>query len=138
MGDEILRRARVVEEREMEFRGHHFRLDALLQLGDLEGVENEIVACAKIASELGQPYYAWQAEAFQAMHLLMQGSYAEAEEAARSALKHWPRDAGAHFELGRARGRGRLTPNEDLRLALALQPGLALSLPSLPKVLVKN
>lgn len=66
------------------------------------------------------------------------GNYAEAEAAARKALQRWSRDAGARFELGRARGRGRLTPNEDIRLAFALQPGLALSLPSLPKVLVKN
>jgi class 3 adenylate cyclase len=85
MGGEIIKRARAVEEREMEFRGHHFRLDALLQLGDLERVENEITACRKIAEEVGQPYYAWQAEAFQAMHLLMQSSYDEAEEAARRA-----------------------------------------------------
>lgn len=66
------------------------------------------------------------------------GNYPEAEAAARKALQRWPRDAGARFELGRARGRGRLTPNEDLRLAFNLQPGLALSLPELPKVLVKN
>jgi tetratricopeptide (TPR) repeat protein/TolB-like protein len=66
------------------------------------------------------------------------GNYPEAEAAARKALQRWPRDAGARFELGRARGRGRLTPNEDLRLAFNLQPGLALRLPGLPKVLVKN
>jgi class 3 adenylate cyclase len=86
MGDEIISRARVVEEREMEFQGHHFRLDALLQLGDLEGVEAEIVACKKIADQLHQPYYSWQAEAFQAMHELMQGNYDEAAETARRAF----------------------------------------------------
>jgi TolB-like protein len=66
------------------------------------------------------------------------GNYQEAEEAARKALLRWPRDADAYFELGKARGRGRLTPNEDMRLAFELQPGLALRLPELPKVIVKN
>lgn len=66
------------------------------------------------------------------------GNYAEAEEAARTAARRWPGDAAARLELGRARGRGRLTPNPDVQAALASQPWLALRLPGLPKVLVRN
>jgi class 3 adenylate cyclase len=86
MGEEIVRRARATEEREMEFRGRHFRLNALLQLGDIDGVEAEIVACRYIADQLRQPYYSWQATVFQTMQALLQGNYAEAEEFAQQAF----------------------------------------------------
>ncbi len=86
MGEEIVRRARATEEREMEFRGRHFRLNALLQLGDIDGVEAEIVACKHIADQLRQPYYSWQATVFQTMQALAQGRYDEADGFAQQAF----------------------------------------------------
>jgi class 3 adenylate cyclase len=83
---DIVARARTVEDREMEFCGHRFRLDALLQLGDIAGAEREIAACKRIADQSRQPYYLWQAETFAAMQALMEGRVDEGEQIAQRAL----------------------------------------------------
>lgn len=84
---EVLRLARVLGDREMEFRGHHFRLNSLLQLGDLDGVDGEIKACARLAKELRQPLYLWQTTVFQAMRQLMKGNLEQAERLAQEAFQ---------------------------------------------------
>jgi class 3 adenylate cyclase len=86
MAAEIVARARALQDLDMEFRGHHFRLNALLQLGDIPGVEAEIAACKRIADESRQPYYLWQAEAFAAMQALMEARFEEGERLAEHAL----------------------------------------------------
>jgi class 3 adenylate cyclase len=82
--DEIVRLARVVGDREMEFRGHHLRLDAQLELGDIDAVDREIRACEKLAKEIRQPNYEWQAAVFRVMRTLMQGRLQEAERLAQA------------------------------------------------------
>jgi class 3 adenylate cyclase/tRNA A-37 threonylcarbamoyl transferase component Bud32 len=84
--NEIVRLAHVVVDREMEFRGHHLRLDALLQLGDMPGVDEEIRACERLAKEMRQPNYDWQVAVFRVMRALMQGRMAEADRLAQAAF----------------------------------------------------
>ena len=84
--NEIVRLAHVVGDGEMEFRGHHLRLDALLQLGDIARVDEEIRACEKLAKEMRQPNYEWQTAVFRVMRTLMQGRLAEAERLAQAAF----------------------------------------------------
>jgi class 3 adenylate cyclase len=92
--DDLVARARALEDREMEFRGHHFRMHALLQLGDIAGAEAEIAACKRIAERSHQPYFMWHAENFAAMHALMEGRFAEGEEHAQRALAYGQRGHG--------------------------------------------
>jgi class 3 adenylate cyclase len=70
----------------MELEGHHLRLIALTQLGDFAAVDTEIAACDKLAGELRQPRYQWQAAVFRTMRALMQGRFKEAERLAQAAL----------------------------------------------------
>jgi eukaryotic-like serine/threonine-protein kinase len=85
-GEEMVRLARIVGDRDMEFEGHHLRLIALAQLGDFRAVDEEIAACERLAGELRQPRYLWQTAAFRAMRALMRGRYKESERLAQTAL----------------------------------------------------
>jgi eukaryotic-like serine/threonine-protein kinase len=85
-GEEMVRLARIVGDRDMEFEGHHLRLIALAQLGDFHAVDEEIVACDRLAGELRQPRYLWQTAVFRTMRALMRGRYKESERLARTAL----------------------------------------------------
>jgi class 3 adenylate cyclase len=82
---EIVRLARRSRHRDMEFHGHHFRLNTLLQLGDIDGVDAEIRACNRLAKELRQPLYLWQATALRAMRALLAGRFDEGERLAEEA-----------------------------------------------------
>jgi eukaryotic-like serine/threonine-protein kinase len=85
-GEEMVRLAMIVGDRDMEFEGHHLRLIALAQLGDFHAVDVEIAACDRLAGELRQPRYLWQAAVFRTMRGLMQGRYKESERLAQTAL----------------------------------------------------
>jgi eukaryotic-like serine/threonine-protein kinase len=85
-GDEIIRLARVVGDREMEFNGHHLLLNIQLQLGDMRAVDREIRSCEKLAAELRQPGFEWQTAAFRGMRALLQGRIKEGERLAQAAL----------------------------------------------------
>jgi len=85
-GEEIVLLARIVGDRDMEFEGHHLRLIALIQLGDFGAVDVEIAACDKLAAELRQPRYQWQAAVFRVTRALMQGRFKEAERLGQAAL----------------------------------------------------
>jgi class 3 adenylate cyclase len=85
-GAEIVRLARVVGDREMEFRGHQLRINTLLQLGDIAKADREIRACEKLAGDMRQPLYQWQAAVFRVMRAIMQGRFKEGERLAQSAF----------------------------------------------------
>ena len=76
---ELLELAQRVGDREMEFRGRHFRINTLLQLGDIEGVDSEVANCERLAAELRQPLYTWQSKVFHTMRALMEGRLDDAE-----------------------------------------------------------
>lgn len=83
---EVIRLARLAGDREMEFEGHHLRINALLQLGRIGAVDREIEACTRIAEDLQQPRFAWQTAVFRAMRALLQGRFEEGERLAQDAL----------------------------------------------------
>jgi class 3 adenylate cyclase len=85
--DEIIRLARIARDRDMEFAGHHLRLIALIQLGRMSDVDEQIEACDRLAGELRQPNYEWWASVFRAMRALVQGRFEESDRLAQSALK---------------------------------------------------
>ncbi len=85
-GAEMARLARIVGDRDMEFEGHHLRLIALAQRGEFHAVDEEIVACDRLAGELRQPHYLWQTAVFRTMRALMRGRFKESERLARTAL----------------------------------------------------
>jgi class 3 adenylate cyclase len=82
---EIVRLAGLVGDREMAFRGHHFRLHSLLVMGDHAAVDAEIRSCERLAKELRQPLYLWQVTVFRAMRELQKGNLDEAERLAQEA-----------------------------------------------------
>ena len=84
---EVVRLADEVGDREMAFRGHHFRLSTLLELGDLEAVDREIAAAAAIAEELRMPLYLWQATSFRAMRALVDGRLEDGETTGQEAFE---------------------------------------------------
>ncbi len=84
-GEEIVRLARVVGDKEMDFHGHHLRIHGFLALGDMVSVDREIRSCEKLARELRQPYYEWHVAVFRVMRALMQGRFDEAGRLASSA-----------------------------------------------------
>jgi class 3 adenylate cyclase len=84
--DEIVRLAHVIDDHEMEFQGHHLRINRLLQLGDLQQVDREIRACERLAKELRQPAYEWQVAVFRTMRALMLGRFKEGERLAQTAF----------------------------------------------------
>ena len=86
-GEEIVRLARLVGDAEMEFKGHHLRINTYLQLGDFRGVDREIRACDKIAKELRQPHYEWQASIFRVMRAHMQGRFKEGDRLAQTTFE---------------------------------------------------
>jgi tetratricopeptide (TPR) repeat protein len=60
---------------------------ALLELGDIEGVDRQIEEYAAIAEELKQPYQLWFAEVFRAMIAGLRGNLADAEAIGQRALE---------------------------------------------------
>lgn len=85
-GEEIIRLARLVGDAEMEFHGHHLKINTLIQLGEIDVVDREIKACEKLAKELHQPNYEWHAGVFRTMRALMQGRFEEGERLAQAAF----------------------------------------------------
>jgi class 3 adenylate cyclase len=73
-GEEMVRLARIVGDRDMEFEG------------DFRAVDEEIAACDRLAGELHQPRYLWQVAVFRTMRALMKGRYKESERLAQTAL----------------------------------------------------
>jgi class 3 adenylate cyclase len=83
--DRIISLARQCGEREMEFRGHHFRLGSLLQTGDVKGFNTEIAECERLAAALRQPLYEWQTKVFRASQALVEGQLQDGERLAQEA-----------------------------------------------------
>jgi hypothetical protein len=51
------------------------------ELGDFSAAETAVTAVRRLVAELGTPYYAWRAPAFDALAALWQGRFADAEAA---------------------------------------------------------
>lgn len=104
---EILQLARQVGDRELALQGHSWRIIALLERADLTDADAEIETYARIAAELRQPYFLWEATVFRAMRALLDGRLLDAERLAVEALHIGQREhqtgdpeAGSRTRLG--------------------------------------
>lgn len=85
--DRIIALSRQCGDAEMEFRGHHFRLGSLLQMGDVRGFDREIAACEGLAASLRQPLYEWQTKVFRATQAVIEGRIEDGERLAHAAAE---------------------------------------------------
>jgi tetratricopeptide (TPR) repeat protein len=86
MTAEIIRLAETIGDKELVLRGYIWRVVALLELGDLQVVDQDMVAYAQRAEELRQPLYMWVLTIWKAMRAELRGNFAEAEQLAQQAL----------------------------------------------------
>jgi DNA-binding SARP family transcriptional activator/tetratricopeptide (TPR) repeat protein len=87
LADEIVRLADAVDDRERAVQGRHYRLIALMELGDLRSVDAEVTAMALLAEELRQPAQLWYVAATRANLALLTGRFDEAEDLISRALE---------------------------------------------------
>lgn len=92
--NEIVELAERLGDREVAVQARLWRSRHLLELGDVVAADHELGNWERLATELRQPRYLWQAANLRTGRALLAGRFAEAERLAREAL-----------ELGRA-GRG--------------------------------
>jgi tetratricopeptide (TPR) repeat protein len=86
--DELLELAHGVDDLEMRFSAHHFRVADCLERADLAGVETELEACGHFAGLLRQPLYRWQYGLLRAMRALLAGRAEESERLTLEAYEH--------------------------------------------------
>ena len=87
IADEILRIAEQARDPELALLGRGWRLVDLLEIGDLSRAGHEIEAYARLADELRQPFHAWYATMWRAMHATATGRFEDGERLAREALE---------------------------------------------------
>ena len=87
IANEIVRLSDSVDDRERALQGRHYRLIALLELGDLESVDVELAAMALLADELRQPAQLWYVAATRANLALLTGRPEDAETLISRALE---------------------------------------------------
>ena len=78
--DDVMGRARELDDVEMVHRAHALRLRALLELGDLEAIDRELDALDESTAASGQPPHEWEACVYQAMRALHVGATAAGGE----------------------------------------------------------
>jgi tetratricopeptide (TPR) repeat protein len=122
LGDsaEILRFAREADDAELTLQGHAWLVVDLLEHGDLDSVDAQVDAFERLAKQVGQPLYDWQAAVWRAMRALLSGNVENAERLAEQALatgaRAEPVSAGQYYaaqllEIRREQGRmGELEP----------------------------
>jgi tetratricopeptide (TPR) repeat protein len=83
---EIIRLAEAIGDKELVLRGYIWRVVALLELGDIQAVDQDMAAYGQRAEELRQPLYLWVLTIWQAMRAELRGDFAVAEQLAQQAL----------------------------------------------------
>lgn len=78
---ELLQVAREVGDRERMIQGHYYRAVALLELGRVLDVREELIVMDRLASELRQPAQRWYVEVLRGIVALFQGDLETAEQA---------------------------------------------------------
>ncbi|MGH2986578.1 MAG: ATP-binding protein [Solirubrobacterales bacterium] len=129
---EITRLAQLVGDRGMELLGHRNRLIALLELGDIAGVDAEIDRYELVADGIGQPLYQWYVPLWRGMRALMDGrldaAWAHQRDAATIGGRAGSHNAALNAEVlawNTLRKEGRAQEAADrLRRQLALADGV--------------
>jgi len=86
LATEMIRLAEESGDREREHQGHHWRMLALMELGDIPAADVEIASQARLAEELRQPAQRWYTGVVRAMRTLFEGNFEEGERLAEEAL----------------------------------------------------
>jgi DNA-binding SARP family transcriptional activator/tetratricopeptide (TPR) repeat protein len=79
LATELVAVAAQAGDKERVVEGHEERLDALLELGDIEAAKVELDAMARVARELRQPSQHWLAGVYRGLLALLEARFAEAE-----------------------------------------------------------
>lgn len=85
IADEMLVLGRDCGDPEAEVRAHAYRLQNLLELGDIAGVDRELAIYARLADELRMPAHIWQTDALRATRAAIDGDLEAAERYAERA-----------------------------------------------------
>jgi hypothetical protein len=85
IADELVELAERLGHPELEMSGRAWRLTDSLELGDIDAVDAEIDACARIAEDRPHPVHAWYATLFRASRALVDGRFDDAERLAAAA-----------------------------------------------------
>jgi tetratricopeptide (TPR) repeat protein len=99
LAGEVLKLARTTGDRELELLGRVIRAASSLESADIQAVEADIAAHARLADELRMPVHQWTATTMRAMCALLRGSFEEAERLAEAALSlqpGWPNVRQVH------------------------------------------
>jgi eukaryotic-like serine/threonine-protein kinase len=86
MATELLEIAERAGADEMVVRSHAYRLNNMLMLGDIAGVDRELEVYTRLAEKLRQPQHLWHIPLLRGMRATMDGRFADAEELATEAL----------------------------------------------------
>lgn len=101
--DEMIRLARRAGDRGMELLGRRNRVIALLEGGDIAGVDAEIESYEMVAGAIGQPLYQWYVPLWRGMRALMDGrleaSRAQGQLAAAVGARARSRNADLNVEV---------------------------------------
>ncbi len=79
-GAELISLARALDDKECEYVGHVFRLDAFWWLADRPGVDVELDSITMLADELRQPAHRWWVGACRTALALIDGHFERAEQ----------------------------------------------------------
>ena len=95
---EVMRLAEAVGDRDMALEASSLRLFDLMELGDIQAVEEQLIAQTRLAEELRQPFYQYISMSFRAMWAIFAGRFAEGEQLAQQALAHRAAPAGPGYD----------------------------------------
>jgi DNA-binding SARP family transcriptional activator len=84
--NEITRLAEETHDEERAFQGRFWRLESLLELGDVPAAKAELDAAARVADHLRQPAQLWYVAVTRALLALFEGRFDEAEDLVVQAL----------------------------------------------------
>jgi tetratricopeptide (TPR) repeat protein len=96
IADEIVTLAEEFGDDERAFQGHHYRLAALLETGDLPAMKRELETNARAAEALHQPAQRWYVAATIALLALFEGRLVEAQALIEHAYDHGRRAESMH------------------------------------------
>jgi tetratricopeptide (TPR) repeat protein len=88
IAEEMLEIAAAVGDTERTFQGRHYRLQVLLEHGDLGAARRELEQNAAIAEALHQPAQRWYLASMRALLSLLEGRFADAEHHVVDAYEH--------------------------------------------------
>ncbi|MCH7810957.1 MAG: tetratricopeptide repeat protein, partial [Chloroflexi bacterium] len=94
VGEEIVRVAGSIGDKAMVLTGHYAGASTMLLLGDRDGADREIEEYTRLAEELRQPAFLWQAALFTAMTALLEGRMDDADRLSQEALAIGQRSEG--------------------------------------------